>query len=114
MDNLISNIKNIQNQIDVLNKQLTDAQNKKLTAEVHLQNEQKEYEALESQLKELTGLDNINDIENYINSKSTEINGIMQDLAQVSSVINENYTFTENDVQTLKSIVDKYNIPIGE
>lgn len=114
MDNLALNLKNIQDQIDALNKQLTDAQNKKLTAEVHLQNEQQEYEALENQLKELTGLSDMSEIEAYINSKSMELNSIMQDLAQVSNTVNSQYTFSENDVQTLKGIVDKYNIPIGE
>jgi chromosome segregation ATPase len=114
MDNLALNLKSIQDQIDALNKQLNEAQNKKLTAEVHLQNEQQEYEALENQLKELTGLNDMNEIEQYIASKSTELNGIMQDLAQVSNTVNSQYTFSENDVQMLKGIVDKYNIPIGE
>jgi chromosome segregation ATPase len=114
MDNLASNLKNIQSQIDSLKEQLSDAQNKKLTAEVHLQNEQQECNVLEMQLKEITGLSDINEIEAYINNKTTELNNIMQDLSQVSSVVNSQYTFSDNDVQTLKGIVDKYNIPIGE
>ena len=56
----------------------------------------------------------MNEIEQYIANKSTELNGIMQDLAQVSNTVNSQYTFSENDVQMLKGIVDKYNIPIGE
>ena len=114
MDNLASNLKNIQSQIDSLKEQLSDAQNKKLTAEVHLQNEQQECNVLEMQLKEITGLTDINEIEAYISNKTTELNNIMQDLSQVSSVVNSQYTFSDNDVQTLKGIVDKYNIPIGE
>lgn len=114
MDNLELNLKQIQDQIDVLTKQLNDAQNQKLTAEVHLQNEQKEMEALENQLKEMTGLSNMNEIEAYIVNKTTELNNIMQDLTQVSNTVNSQYTFSENDVQILKGIVDKYNIPIGE
>jgi chromosome segregation ATPase len=114
MDNLASNLKNIQSQIDSLKEQLSDAQNKKLTAEVHLQNEQQECNVLEMQLKEITGLSDINEIEAYISNKTTELNNIMQDLSQVSSVVNSQYTFSDNDVQTLKGIVDKYNIPIGE
>lgn len=114
MDNLEFNLKQIQDQIDVLTKQLNDAQNQKLTAEVHLQNEQKEMEALENQLKEMTGLSNMNEIEAYIANKTTELNSIIQDLAQVSNTVNSQYTFSENDVQILKGIVDKYNIPIGE
>lgn len=114
MDNLELNLKQIQDQIDVLTKQLNDAQNQKLTAEVHLQNEQQEMEALENQLKEMTGLNDMNEIEAYIVGKTTELNGIMQDLAQVSNTVNSQYTFSENDVQMLKGIVDKYNIPIGE
>jgi chromosome segregation ATPase len=114
MDNLASNLKNIQSQIDSLKEQLSDAQNKKLTAEVHLQNEQQECNVLEMQLKEITGLSDINEIEAYINDKTTELNNIIQDLSQVSSVVNSQYTFSDNDVQTLKGIVDKYNIPIGE
>jgi chromosome segregation ATPase len=114
MDNLALNLKSIQDQIDALSKQLNEAQNKKLTAEVHLQNEQQEYEALEKQLKELTGLNDMNEIEQYITNKTTELNNIIQDLDQVSNAINSQYTFSENDVQTVKAIVDKYNIPIGE
>jgi chromosome segregation ATPase len=114
MDNLELNLKQIQDQIDVLTKQLNDAQNQKLTAEVHLQNEQQEMEALENQLKEMTGLSNMNEIEAYIVNKTTELNNIMQDLTQVSNTVNSQYTFSENDVQILKGIVDKYNIPIGE
>lgn len=114
MDNLALNLKSIQDQIDALNKQLNEAQNKKLTAEVHLQNEQQEMETLENQLKEMTGLNDMNEIEAYIVNKTTELNGIMQDLEQVSSTVNSQYTFSENDVQILKGIVDKYNIPIGE
>lgn len=114
MDNLASNLKNIQSQIDSLKEQLSDAQNKKLTAEVHLQNEQQECNVLEMQLKEITGLSDINEIEAYISNKTAELNNIMQDLSQVSSVVNSQYTFSDNDVQTLKGIVDKYNIPIGE
>lgn len=114
MDNLELSLKNIQDQIDVLTKQLNDAQNQKLTAEVHLQNEQQEMETLENQLKEMTGLNDMNEIEAYIVNKTTELNGIMQDLEQVSSTVNSQYTFSENDVQILKGIVDKYNIPIGE
>ena len=68
----------------------------------------------QNQLKELTGLNDMNEIEQYIANKSTELNGIMQDLAQVSNTVNSQYTFSENDVQMLKGIVDKYNIPIGE
>ena len=114
MDNLELNLKNIQDQIESLTKQLNDAQNQKLTAEVYLQNEQQEFDALEKQLKEMTGLNDMNEIEAYITNKGAELNNIMQDLAQVSNAINDQYTFTENDVQTLKGIVDKYNIPVGE
>lgn len=112
MDNLEANLKNIQSQIDSLNKMLTDAQNQKLTAEVHLQNEQQEFDALKQQLQDMTGLSDMNEIQNYIVNKQTELNNIMEDLNRVSSCVNNQYTFSDNDVQMLKSIIDKYNIPV--
>lgn len=112
MDNLEANLKNIQSQIDSLNKMLTDAQNQKLTAEVHLQNEQQEFDALKQQLQDMTGLSDMNEIQNYIINKQTELNNIMEDLNRVSSCVNNQYTFSDNDVQMLKSIIDKYNIPV--
>ena len=112
MDNLEASLKNIQSQIDSLNKMLTDAQNQKLTAEVHLQSEQQEFDALKQQLQDMTGLSDMNDIQTYIDNKRNEVNSIMDDLNRASSCVNSQYTFSDSDVQTLKSIIDKYNIPI--
>ena len=112
MDNFELNLKNIQDQIDSLNNMLSDAQNQKLTTEVHLQNEQQELDNLTQNLQQLTGLNNINEVENYLSGKQIELNSIMNDLQSVSNCINSQYTFTENDVKTLKGIIDKYNIPI--
>jgi chromosome segregation ATPase len=112
MDNLELDLKNIQTQIDSLNKMLTEAQNQRLTTEVHLQNEQQELDALTQQLRNMTGLDNMQDIENYLVGKQVELNSIMTDLQNVSGCVNSQYTFTENDVRMLKDIIDKYNIPI--
>ncbi len=112
MDNLELDLKNIQTQIDSLNKMLTEAQNQKLTTEVHLQNEQQELDSLTQQLRDMTGLDNMQDIENYIVNKQVELDSIMADLQSVAGCVNSQYTFTENDVRMLKNIIDKYNIPI--
>jgi len=114
MDNLELDLKNIQNQVDSLSKMLIEAQNQKLTTEVHLQNEQEELDSLTQQLKDLTGLNNMQDIEQYIGNKQVELNSIMQDLQNVSGCINSQYTFTENDVMMLKDIIDRYNIPITQ
>lgn len=112
MANLELDLKSVQNQIDALTKSLTDAQNQKLTSEVHLQNEQKEFDSLMQQLQEMTGLSDMNEIQSYIVNKESELNSIMQDLQSVSSCINSQYTFTDNDVMSLKNIISKYNIPV--
>ena len=112
MDNLELDLKNIQTQIDSLNKMLTEAQNQKLTTEVHLQNEQQELDSLIQQLQDMTGLSDMQDIEQYLGNKQNELDSIMQDLNNVAGCVNSQYTFTENDVMMLKSIIDKYNIPI--
>lgn len=107
-------LQDIQNQINVLNQKLNEAQNQKLTSEVQLKNEEKEFENLKIQLQEMTGLSNMSEIEQYLSARESELNSIMQDLENASYSINSNYTFTENDVNTLKGIINKYNIPIGE
>lgn len=107
-------LQDIQNQINVLNQKLNEAQNQKLTSEVQLKNEEKEFENLKIQLQEMTGLSNMSEIEQYLSARESELNNIMQDLENASYSINSNYTFTENDVNTLKGIINKYNIPIGE
>ncbi len=112
MGNLELDLKNIQGQIDNLTKMLSDAQNQKLTAEVHLQNEQQELNALMQQLQGMTGLSDMNEIQSYITNKEAELNNIMQDLQNASSCVNSQYTFNDNDVMTLKNIIDKYNIPV--
>ena len=112
MDNLELSLQNIQQKIDELNQQLTETQNQKLTAEVHLQNEKQSYDSLCNELKNMTGLDDINDIAEYINSKQIELTSILSDLQQVSGAINNNYTYTETDIINLKNIIDKYGIQI--
>ena len=112
MDNLEANLKNIQGQIDSLTKMLSDAQNQKIATEVRLQNEQQEYDSLTKQLQEMTGLNDINDIQTYMANKETELNEILNDIQSVSNCINDQYNFTEKDVVMLKNIIDKYNIPM--
>ena len=112
MDNLELDLKNIQSQIDSLNKMLSEAQNNKLTTEVHLQNEQQELDSLTQQLQSLTGLSDMQGIQNYLADKQTELDSIMTDLQSVAGCVNSQYTFNENDVRMLKDIIDKYNIPI--
>lgn len=114
MDNFLNEIKSIQDQINILNDQLTEAQNKKIVAETNLQNEQQSLNALLHQLQEMTGMSDLQEAESYIVGKESELNNIIQDLKQVSGCINSNYTFTENDVNVLKGMIEKYNIPIGE
>ena len=112
MSNLELDLNNIQNQIDSLSKALTEAQNQKIATEVHLQNEQQELDAVMQQLRDLTGLNDMEDIKNYIADKQIELESIIQDLQNVSGCVNSQYTFTDNDVRMLKDIIDKYNIPI--
>ena len=112
MDNLELDLKNLQGKIDSVTKMLTDAQNAKLTAEVHLQSEQQELDNLTRQLSDMTGLTDFSQIEAYVLNQEAELNAIMQDLDNASSSVNENYTFGENDVRVLKDIVDRYNIPL--
>jgi len=112
MSDIEIRLKELQNQIDSLNKQLNEAQNQKITAEVHLQNEQQEYENIMKELCDITGLNNVSEVESYITEKETEINNIIQDLQRVSSCVHDQYTFSEGDVQLLRDVVNKYNIPI--
>ena len=112
MDNLELSLQNIQQKIDELNQQLTETQNQKLTAEVHLQNEKESFDSLCNELKEMTGLTDLNEISEYVNNKHNELDNILGDLQQVSSMINNNYIYTENDVINLKNIINKYGIQI--
>ena len=112
--NLESSLKNIQSMIDNLENSLNDAQNKKIATDVHLQNAQQEYDSLQQQLTEMTGLSDMSQIETYIKDKQTELSAIVSDVSTITSHINTNYTYTEADVVALKGIIDKYNIPITE
>ncbi len=113
MDNLEEKLSGIQNQINSLNELLANAQNQKIKSEVQLQNEQQEYDAIHKELQTITGLTDINDIHEYMNSKKEELDNIMNDLSKMSAHVNESYTFTNDDVQVLKDLINKYNIPIS-
>lgn len=112
MDNLEEKLKIIQQRIDEVNKKITDAQNRKLTAEVHLQGAEEEYARLKSELQSLTGLSDITDITQMIAQKEIEIESIINDIQNININIDPLGNYTQETVLALKSVIDKHNIPI--
>lgn len=104
-------LKGLENQLLDLTKKITEANNNKLAAEVRLNSEKDELNLLEDELRQLTGINSIDEIESYVSSKEVELSSILSDLSVLSNCINgEN--FTEQNVMDAKAIVQKYNIPI--
>ena len=112
MDNLEEKLKIIQQRIDEVNKKITDAQNRKLTAEVHLQGAEEEYARLKSELQSLTGLSDITDITQMIAQKEIEVESIINDIQNININIDPLGNYTQETVLALKSVIDKHNIPI--
>ncbi len=105
---LEQNLKKIEEELVSLNKRLTEAQNNKLTAEVHLASEKEELASIEDNLKQLTGISSIDEIGAYISNRESELSCILNDLQKITTTGN----FTEQDVINIKDLVQKYNIPI--
>ena len=112
MDNLEEKLKIIQQRIDEVDKKITDAQNRKLTAEVHLQGAEEEYARLKSELQSLTGLSDITDITQMIAQKEIEVESIINDIENININIDPLGNYTQETVLALKSVIDKHNIPI--
>ena len=112
MDNLEEKLKIIQQRIDEVDKKITDAQNRKLTAEVHLQGAEEEYTRLKSELQSLTGLSDITDITQMIAQKEIEVESIINDIENINVNIDPLGNYTSETVLALKAVIDKHNIPI--
>ena len=113
-NNLEMQLKGLQSQMESLNNSLIDAKNKKIATKVKLQSLKEEYEADVQQLMQMTGLSNMEEIDQYIKDKHQEVENMLNDVNEVIKHISptDPSTFTEEDVKSLKAIVEKYNIPI--
>lgn len=114
MSSGFDSLESLQSTLDNLTKVLGEVQNKKIVTETHLQTAQEELHTLEQQLQDLTGMTDMNDIQDYIASKERELVDVTSDVNSLMCHINSNYTFTENDVSALRDLITKYNIPIAD
>lgn len=89
---------------------LDAAKQQKIETNVKLQQATEQLEAQKKELLEATGLTDIDDVEGFVNNEMKQISGLSNDLDSVLSHINNDYTFTEDDVKALQSIVTKYGI----
>lgn len=89
---------------------LDAAKQQKIETNVKLQQATEQLEAQKKELLEVTGLTDIDDVEGFVNNEMKQISGLSNDLDSVLSHINNDYTFTEDDVKALQSIVTKYGI----
>ena len=112
MENLEMHLKEIQDNISSLEEQLREAQNTKLTTEVRLEKENETCEEAKKVLKNAIGTDDLDKAKEYIENKTQEMEQLLSDMSILSNQINSDYDFTDDDVNNLKMITERYNIPL--
>ena len=105
-------VSDLQAKIEELSNMLNEAQNKKIATEVHLQNAEQELHSLEEQLFGYTGLNNMDEVNEFIRNNTSMLDALLNEVNSVTSRMSEDYSYSEEDIAQLNDIITKYNIPI--